>query len=362
MKKEKEIRVFFQIKEQYYQLFNTLYFVTDGLPEFKFSGFSDFVIVNDEPTSLSEDGVMSEDDFDKSFFSRRCELTYHKDGCMLKKTPDNPSGKKYTNPHGEGVSWTPPCNVKSVQPVFYICIRRVGIYKPSVLEQKEHIVNYVCKNEELFNEDGTYFVLFFLKNRNLNIARFTTPDSYHDIVFSEIKDIDMCISITRHSYPKPQPYPSKYFGHAVISPYAMNSYNFCNKYDSLESFLGKEITDYMKRLNKYMLALVGSEFKRINKEEMLIIELSEKLSEEVFPHISDPKALIVKVFLLAYEDVVSHSNNIEDKREALNSFFKLFRAIPQYKEDILCIIGSKKSDAHKIKDIIMIAPRNSVKD
>jgi hypothetical protein len=355
MKKEKEIRVYFQIKENYYQLFNTLYFVTEGLPEFKFSGFSDFVIINDEPTSLSPDGVMSEDDFAKSFFSRRSELTYHKDGSMLKKTPDNPSGKIYTNPHGKDVRWTPPCDIAEVQPIFYICIRRVNIYTPSSLEEKDNIVNYVCKNEELFNEDGTYYVLFFLKNKNINLARFTTPDSYSDIVYSGCKGIDMCISIIRHSYPKPQPYKSKYFGHAIITPYAMNSYNFCKKYDTPESFLGEEIVESMKRINQYMLTLVGTGFRRISKDEMLIIELSEKLYEEVFQRDTVSKALIVKAFLSVYANVELNINNIEGKKKTLHSFFNLFCAIPQYKEDILNIIESEKSDEQKVKDIIMIA-------
>lgn len=359
MKKEKEIRVYFQIKEQYFQLFNALYFITDGLPEFKFSGFSDFVIVNDEPTSLSENGVMNEDDFAKSFFSKRSELTYHKDGSMLKKTPDNPSGKVYTNPYGKDVRWTPPCDVKNVQPVFYICIRRVDIYKPSSLENKKNIVNYICKNEDLFNESGTYLVLLFLKNKILDIARFTTPDSYSDIILGGVKDIDLCISIIRHSYPKPHAYQSNYFGHAIITPYAMNSYNFCKKYDTLESFLGKEITDYMKNTNQYMLTLVGSEFRRINKEEMLIIELSEKLYEKVFQKDAVSKALIVRAFLLAHKNIELYANNDERKKYAIKVFFQMFYTISQRKEHILSIIESKKSDDQKVNDIIEIASRNN---
>lgn len=360
MKKEREIRVYFQIKEEYYQLFNALYFITDGLPEFKFSGFSDYVICNDEPTSLSKDGVMSEDDFEKSFISKRSELTYHKDGSMLKKTPDNPSGKIYNNPHGKDVRWTPPSEVKGIQPVFYINIRRVGIYTPSSLECKDKVVNYVCKNEELFNEQGTYFVLFFLKNKNVNIAKYTTPDSYCDIIFSGCKDIDMCIIIARHSYPKPEPRQSNYFGHAIITPYAMNSYNFCKKYDTLESLLGKEVVEYVEKTNQYMLTLVGSEFCRIKKEEMQIIELSEKLYDIVFQRNDLSKGLMVRSVLLAYEYAVSKSNSIEDKKDSISTFFSLFRTIPLHKEAILKIFESKKPEDQKVKDIRKIVFREDV--
>lgn len=360
MEKRDRLNVYFEMDGRPYLLFHVVNIGTKDTPDFKFSGFSDYVIVNDEPTSLSKDGVMSEDDFAKSFFSKRSELTYHKDGSMLKKTPDNPSGKIYTNPHGRDVRWTPPSEVKSIQPVFYICIRRIDTYTPSSLESKDKVVNYVCKNEDLFNEQGTYFVLFFLKKKNINIAQYTTPDSYCDIIFSGCKDIDLCIIIARHSYPKPQPRQSKYFGHAIITPYAMNSYNFCKKYDTFDSLLGKEVAESVKKINQYMLTLVGSEFCRIKKEEVQIIELSEKLYDIVFQRYDVSKALLVRAVLLAYEYVVYKSNSIQDRKDSISTFFSLFRKIPLHKEAILKILESKKSEDQKVKDIRMVVFRDGV--
>lgn len=207
-------------------------------PEFKFSGMGDLTIHNREMV-LPESGVLSEKYIERSFLSKRSELTYHLDGAMMKKTPDhwNPNDI-HINPYGEWQTWTPTNKIDSIQLIFAIDIRRMSVYRPKMLEiKKDKVYNYICKDCGLFEKDGMYKAIVFLKNHKYNLHSFFSSDIYTDILCSVNDKLDLCLYLQRATFPKPIPYRSNYFGKQIINPVVVNSCNFFQREYSNEVVL-----------------------------------------------------------------------------------------------------------------------------
>lgn len=133
-----------------------------------------------------------------SRFVHQVEMSYHKDGSFLHKLKDS-GNIEYFNPYGNGERWTSTTNIRDFQPIFNIAIRRMEIYNTScdfpILKSKEAV--YICEIEELFEKEGTYFLVCYIRNKKFPVNRFTNSNSYSDVIVSLNKELDLCIFIQR---------------------------------------------------------------------------------------------------------------------------------------------------------------------
>jgi hypothetical protein len=200
-------------------------------------------------------------------------MSYHKDGSFLHKFKDG-GNIEYSNPYGVGERWTSTDSISDFQPVFHIEIRRMQIYNKysiaPILKSKE--TAYVCENDDLFEPQGTYLVICYIRNKKFPVNRYTTSQSYSDIMTSLNDELDLCILIQRHSYPNPKPYYSKHFK-CMTTPYLNNSINFCNK-DSAKD----EMTDKLKNavfdpiFNRFLQAMTDGDFINLNEDVLQLID------------------------------------------------------------------------------------------
>lgn len=232
MENRERLNVYFEMEGRNYLLFHVVNIGSKDMPDFKFSGFSNLYINYSADVDGGDDkGYLSEEEIDKSSFHSNIEFTYHNDGSFLTKNIDyKEKSKRYYNPYGTGVRWTPINDINEIQPVITIAIRRMEIYHSIKIEKGNNKVNnYICKNSELFERQGKYFVVIYLKEKSKPIACFTTAQGYSDILCNINDKLDLCIMLQRHSYPEAKPYYSKDFGGGWITPYLNNSITFCNK-------------------------------------------------------------------------------------------------------------------------------------
>jgi len=82
-----------------------------------------------------DEGYLTDEEIQKTYFVRKQEMSYHKDGSLLNKNKDF---KKpiYTNPLGEGIRCTPTDSIDSLQPLFFLDIRRLNIYHLQISQKK----------------------------------------------------------------------------------------------------------------------------------------------------------------------------------------------------------------------------------
>ena len=199
------LNVYFEMEGNFYMLFQVVNVGTKNIPDFKFSGFSNLYINHKTDNNKEDDkGYLTEEEIEKSTIHSYIEFTYHKDGSFITKNMDfEDKTKRYHNPYGIGVRWTPINDIQDIQPVISVAIRRMEIYHPVKLEEEGEMVhNYICKNTELLERDGQYLVAIYLKEKNKQVACFTTSQGYSDILCNVNDKLDLCILFQRHSYPK----------------------------------------------------------------------------------------------------------------------------------------------------------------
>ena len=233
------LNVYFSMDNLNFKLFHVVNIgKTADEPEFKFSGMGALTIHNREMT-LPESGAISEEYIEKSFVSTRSELTYHRDGAMMKKTPDhwNPRDIRI-NPHGSWQTWTPTDRIETIQLIFAINIRRMSVYRPIEMEkEKERVNNYLLKDCGLFEKEGMYKAIVFLKNKKFQLTPFFSSEFCADILCSVNDKLDLCLYLQRASFPKPISYRSNYFGRPIIKPTIVNSCSFFQREYSNEIVL-----------------------------------------------------------------------------------------------------------------------------
>ena len=270
MESREQLNVYFEMEGQNYLLFRVVNIGTKDIPHFKFSGFTDLYINYKTNKNESDKGYLTEEEIEKSSFHSNIEFTYHNDGVFLSKNMNfEDNSKRYHNPYGIGVHWTPISDIHNFQPIISIAIRRMEIYHPKRKEEgKSRVYNYICKNSELFERKGKYFVLIYLKEKSKPIACFTTAQGYSDILCNVNDKLDLCILFQRHSYPDPKPYYSTNWGGRWITPYLSNSITFCNKDTSID-----EMNDMMKNV----FDLEFSEFLNIMGEGHIVNLTEDKL-------------------------------------------------------------------------------------
>lgn len=273
MEKGEKIKVYFRMKSRCYGLFNIIQMGANGIVDLKITDYYNTCIIVTDEVNDNEKGYLTEDEMEKARIFNQVEMTYHKDGSFLHKIKDR-GNIKYSNPYGQGKRWTSTDNISDFQPVFNIAIRRMQIYNKScekpILKSKESA--YICENDELFEENGTYLVVCYIRNKKLPVNRFTNFQSYSDIITSLNDELDLCIFIQRHKYNKPEPYYSKHFK-CMITPYLDNSINFCNIESAKEEMMDKlKNAVFDPVFNHFLQVMTDGNFINLTEDKLKLID------------------------------------------------------------------------------------------
>lgn len=273
MDRGEKLKVFFKMNERYYGLFNIIQMGTNGIVDLKITNFYNNLAIVAENVQDEEKGYLTDEEMEKSRFIRQVEMSYHKDGSFLHKLKDR-GNVEYSNPYGEGERWTSTSCIKDFQPIFNIAIRRMKIYNKScevpILKSRESA--YICENDELFETEGTYFLICYIRNKKFPVNRFTNSQSYSDIIASLNDELDLCILIQRHNYPKPKPYYSEHFK-CMITPYLNNSIYFCNKDTAKDEMMDKlKNAVFDPIFNRFLQAMTDGNFINLTEEKLQLID------------------------------------------------------------------------------------------
>lgn len=271
MRKEEKIKVYFKMNGRHYKLFNVIQMGKDGLIDLKITDYFNNLILLNKLNGIK--GYLSEEEIGKSRFVYKSEISYHADGSFLHKITEN-SKPEYLNPYGQGKRWTPTASIYDFQPIMNIAIRRMEIYNKSSLypKLKSNETAYVCKNDDLFEEQGTYLLILYIRNKKLPLNCYTTVKLYSDIITELNEELDLCIFIQRHHYPAAQPYYSERFK-GMITPYQTNSINFCNKDSSKDEMRDKfDNTIFSPKLNRFLLYMTDGKFINLSEDKLQLID------------------------------------------------------------------------------------------
>lgn len=359
MENRERLNVYFEMDGLSHLLFRVVNIGTKDSPDFKFSGFSDLYI-NYKPDDNKEDdkGFLTEEEMDKSTFHGNIEFTYHNDGSFLSKNMDfQEMSNRYNNPYGTGTRWTPINEIHGIQPVISIAIRRMDIYHPQKVEsEKEKVRNYICKNPDLFERSGQYFVVIYLKERNVPMACFTTAQGYSDILININDNLDLCILFQRHSYPKAEPYYTKYFGGVWITPYLNNSITFCNKETSIDEMTVKMKNVFDPAFSEFTKIMGDGHVVHFSESKLKIIDIVDKIYSPIKNGTNINKPLFIKHLLESIPDFDKfNGKSDQEKEDYVKTCYLMAWALPLMQtksQEIEQILYSSDSDKQKLIRII----------
>lgn len=272
MKRGETLKVYFKMDGRCYGLFNVIQMGKDGIVDLKITDYYSNVIIVSKKYN-DENGFLTEEEMEKSRLIQHAEMSYHKDGSFLHKMMDGDK-PEYSNPYGQGERWTTTNSIKDFQPIMNIAIRRMGIYNKSSLEPiiKSKELSYVCENDDLFEKNGTYLVILYIRNAKLPINCYTSIQLYSDVLAKLNEELDLCIFIQRHQYPKPKPYYSKIWN-CMVTPYSNNSINFCNKESSKDEMMDKfHNTIFNANFHYFLSCMTDDKFINLSEDKLLLID------------------------------------------------------------------------------------------
>lgn len=324
MKKRDKVDVYFKMNSRYYLLFSVIQMTGNGNVDLKLTDFyNGFIIEKDG--NVREDGGMTEQEMESATFISKAEMSYHADGSFLRKNKDS-KDIKYYNPYGKGVRWTPTDSIVDFQPIMNICIRRMEIYNKSITNipiNTDKRKSHICACDELFDVDGTYLIVLFIRHKSFPFCRCGSRHNYSNIVTELNNQLDLCIFIQRHSYPKPKTYYSQYFK-CRITPYAHNSINFCNKEHSKEEMmekLGKTMFD--SNFYRFLNMLNDGEYFYFSEKKLKVIDAIDAYFEGFKNKRNLPKPLFIKiVFQILGESIDTfHALSPTNKTDFLSQIY-----------------------------------------
>ena len=272
MNKGEKIKVYFKMNGRCYGLFNVIQMGKDGIVDLKITDYYNNVVIVSKNTN-DEKGYLTEKEMDESRFVQHAEMSYHKDGSFMHKIMDG-AKPEHSNPYGQGERWTSTSSIQDFQPIMNIAIRRMDIYNKSTLSPmlKSKEMAYICENDDLFEKKGTYLVILYIRNKKLTVNCYTSMQLYSDILTELNEELDLCIFIQRHQYPKPEPYYSKGWK-GMITPYLNNSINFCNKESAKDEMKDKfDNTIFDSKFHYFLSCMTDGKFINLSEDKLQLID------------------------------------------------------------------------------------------
>lgn len=201
--KNPRVKVYFRYKGRCFRLLEAINFGTKTTPELKIKGLTEtYLQTKDDQHRF--DGKFHVGQLIRFIDGNHVEFTYHKDGAILSEVI-HPSGQKeYNNPYGKDERWTPIADITTYQPVMVFQILSLADYRPAFIEEKHGLLNYVVKNERLFEfERGQgMMVLVYLKHKDFPLAKYCFDDKiYSDVLMRFGENLELCIFIQKQMTP-----------------------------------------------------------------------------------------------------------------------------------------------------------------
>ena len=310
MEKGEKIKVYFRMNGRCYGLFNVIQMGESGNVDLKITDYYNGLIIASK-TNGNDKGYLTEQEMEDSRFIQNAEISYHKDGSILHKVKDGCQAE-YFNPYGTGERWTSTNSIEDFQPIMLIAIRRMSIYNKSCFtpKQKSKELVYICENDDLFEPTGTYLVVLYMCNKNIAINCYTSAQLYSDVLVELNEQLNLCLFIQRHSYPKPQPYYSEYFK-CTITPYLDNSIIFCNRdtsKDEIRDKFDKAIFDPI--FHKFLSIMTDGQFVNLTEDKLKVIDQVDLLYKGHEGEMAVSKPFFIKLLLNYLGDNVEIFNKL----------------------------------------------------
>lgn len=260
--KKPRVNVLFRHKGRIFKLFETINFGSKSSPELKIKDLSDtYMQIRDDQKRF--DGKLHEGQLLRFVDGKHLEFTYHKDGAILVEVI-HPSGEKeHHNPYGIGDRWTPMADIKTFQPIMMLLISSLESYNPKAIEEKNGLINYIVKNDQIFefSKGQGALVLIYIRNKNYPLAKYCFEGIYSDVLMSLNDNLDLCIMIQKQS------------GKEGAGSWQMNSFLFLDKLDGVDYLNGV--------LKDHIFDPVMAEFMSVVQEGDCYFDISEKMMQVI---------------------------------------------------------------------------------
>lgn len=324
MKKGEKIKLYFKLNNRFFVLFNVIQMGKDGAVDLKITDYFTHVSLLSKEIDPNK-GFLTEKEFDSCKFVRRAEISYHKDGSFLHKMMDN-TNPDYLNPYGQGERWTATDSIIDFQPIMNIEIRRISIYNKSFLQPitKTKEKTYICENDDLFEKNGSYLLILYIRKKTLPLARYTNPQIYSDIVTELNEDLDLCLFIQRYQYPPPQPYYSKRLK-GIVTPYLVNTISFCHKESSKNEIKDKFKKNIFNPIFSYFIAeLAEGQLINLSEDKLKLIDEVDILYTGSAGKMPVSKPIFIKLVLNHLDNRLTEFNQSPPsiKQDLLNQWIK----------------------------------------
>lgn len=269
--KNPRVKVFFRYRGRCFRLLEAINFGTKTAPELKIKGLAEtYMQTKDDQHRF--DGHFHVGQLIRFLDGKNVEFTYHKDGAILVEVI-HPSGEKeHYNPYGIGDRWTSMADIKTFQPIMMLLISSLSSYHPTVIEEKYGLINYVVKNDQIFefSKGQGALVLIYLRNKNYPLVKYCFEGIYSDVLMSLNDNLDLCIMIQKQS------------GKEGAGSWQMNSFLFLDKLDGFD-YLNSVLKDHIfdPAMAEFMSVVQeGDCYFDISEKMMQVIESADPLYEE----------------------------------------------------------------------------------
>ncbi len=260
--KKPRVNVFFRHKGHLFKLLEAINFGSKSSPELKVKGLTEtYMQIRDDKKRF--DGKLHEGQLVRFVDGKHLEFTYHKDGAILVEVI-HPSGEKeHHNPYGEGDRWIPLEDIKTFQPIMMLLLSSMASYYPTVIEEKNGLINYVVKNDQIFefSKGQGALVLIYFRNKNYPLAKYCFEGVYSDVLMSLNDNLDLCIMIQKQS------------GKEGAGSWQMNSFLFLDKLDGFDYLNGV--------LRDHIFNPIMAEFMNVVQQDGCYFDISEEMMQVI---------------------------------------------------------------------------------
>lgn len=226
LNKRDSITVCFNMNGHSFKMFKVIQMGKDGVIDLKITDFYNGIVLSTKQSFLDDNDCLVADG--EVTFVNHMEISYHQDGSFLWKNCD---AKTHCNPYGVGERWIPTNEISDFLPILTIQIRSMRPYSEyfkTIPSDKGHNIFYECKCDDLFDSQGSYFLILMIVDKKMPFCCLGTHYTFSDKIIELNNEYDLCLFICRHNYPKPKPYFSNQLN-SFITPSINNIISPPNK-------------------------------------------------------------------------------------------------------------------------------------